>query len=191
MSDVTNILRRLEAGEPSAGDELLDVVYDELRRQARSCMAREQPGHTLQGTALVHEVYLRLFENISTTKWQSRAHFFGAVAEVMRRVLVDRARSKLTQKRGGMMNNVQVDFANIAAPTGTEQVLAISEALDKLATTAPAAAELVKLRFFVGYTIAEAAELMSISPRKADRLWVYAKAWLSMELKKDVQADND
>lgn len=187
MSDVTEILHRLQAGEPSAGDELLEVIYDELRRQARATMARERQGDTLQGTALVHEVYLRLFQNIRDTEWQSRAHFFGAVAEVMRRILVERARAKLTQKRGGEIHKEHLDFAEIEAPTGSDQVLAIHEALDKLAAITSEAAQLVKLRFFVGYTIAEAAELMSISPRQANRLWAYAKAWLSTELKQEVE----
>lgn len=187
MNEVTEILNRLQAGEPSAGDELLAIIYDELRRQAHMRMAHEKQGHTLQGTALVHEVYLRLFENVQDTKWQSRAHFFGAVAEVMRRILVERARAKLTQKRGGGIKNEAIDITEIEAPTGSEQVLAINEALEKLATTAPEAVQLVKLRFFVGYTIPEAAELMSISPRQANRLWAYAKAWLSAELKQDVQ----
>ncbi len=121
--------------KPSAGDELLEVVYDELRRQARKRMASERQGNTLQGTALVHEVYLRLFEDAQATEWQSRAHFFGAVGEAMRRILVERARAKLAQKRGGGIAAHHVDFAAIGSPSGSEQIVAVHEALDVLAST--------------------------------------------------------
>lgn len=186
MGDVTDILHRMQSGDVAAGDELLEVIYDELRRQARKRMTLEKQGNTLQGTALVHEVYLRLFERPPSARWESRAHFFGAVAEAMRRILVDRARAKLTQKRRGVNEVLPDDFSVIQAPAASERILAVHDALDKLAETAPDVAELVKLRFFVGYTIAEVAELMSISPRQANRLWAYGKAWLSTELRQDI-----
>lgn len=186
MGDVTDILHRMQAGDAAAGDELLEVIYDELRWQARKRMAFEKQGNTLQGTALVHEVYLRLFERPKSTQWESRAHFFGAVAEVMRRILVDRARAKLTQKRRSTNEGLDDDFSVIQTPAASARILAVHDTLDKLAATAPDVAELVKLRFFVGYTIVEVAEIMAISPRQANRLWAYGKAWLSTELRDDI-----
>ena len=181
-SPVTLALRRIEAGEKQAAAELLPLVYDELKRLAAGRLAYERDGHTLAPTALVHEAYLRLAGPGDTAKWQGRRHFFGAAAEAMRRILVDHARSRGAQKRGGAaVRELLADRADSRADDG--QALEIDEALSKLAEADAEAAELVKLRFFAGLSHAEAAATLGISPRGADRLWAYARAWLHDALK--------
>src|SRR4051794_37360698 len=163
MSDVTRILSAIECGDPRAADELLPLVYDELRRLAADKLAREDPGQTLQPTALVHEAYLRLVDADRGREWNGRTHFFAAAAEAMRRILVDHARSKKSQKRGGGRGRAEFRGAARAARGGAEEVLAVDEALAGLAAAAPPAAELVKLRYFAGLSIDEAARALNIS----------------------------
>jgi RNA polymerase sigma factor (TIGR02999 family) len=178
MSEVTRILSAIEEGEPHAAEQLLPLVYDELRRLAAGKLAQEKPGQTLQATALVHEAYLRLVDVDKAQHWKSRGHFFVTAAEAMRHILVDRARRKRSRKRGGDRVRVEFDEANFAVAQDSEEVLAVDEALARLAAADPQAAELVKLRYFAGLSIPEAAESLNISPRSADRLWAYARAWL-------------
>jgi RNA polymerase sigma factor (TIGR02999 family) len=186
MSDVTCILSAIEQGEPKAAEQLLPLVYDELRRLAARKMAQEKPGQTLQATALVHEAYLRLVDGDHTRHWESRRHFFAAAAEAMRRILVENARRKDRLKRGGgLARQCLVLDQDVPAPERPNALLAVDEALDRLAATSPQAAELVKLRFFAGCSNAEAASLLGISPRKADQVWSYARAWLEEELGDD------
>jgi RNA polymerase sigma factor (TIGR02999 family) len=178
MSDeVTRILSAIELGDPSAAEQLLPLIYDELRKLAAQKLAQEKPGQTLQPTALVHEAYLRLVED-SSRPWDSRRHFFAAAAEAMRRILVDRARQKKSRKRGGARGRAEFREEVIAAPEESDEVLAVDEALVGLAAADPQAAELVKLRYFAGLSIDETAKGLNISPRSADRLWAYARAWL-------------
>ena len=183
MSDVTQLLRRAEAGDRHAAAELLPLVYDELRKLAAARMAAESPGQTLDATALVHEAYLRLVGDGQPRDWNGRGHFFAAAAEAMRRILVETARHKHSLKRGGDRERVDFDRLEAAAPERPDEVLAVHEALTKLAAADPQAAELVKLRYFVGLTVAEAAETLGISPRSADFLWAYARTWLLKELR--------
>jgi RNA polymerase sigma factor (TIGR02999 family) len=183
MSEVTRILSAIEEGDASAADQLFPLVYDELRRLAAEKMAQENPGQTLQATALVHEAYLHLVPSGEASApreqhWNSRAHFFAAAAEAMRRILVDRARRKKSRKRGGNWARVPFDQADLAAPESAGEVLAVDEALAGLAAADPQAAELVKLRYFAGLSIPETAQALNISARSADRLWAYARAWL-------------
>lgn len=178
MSDVTRILSAIEQGDLQAADQLLPLVYAELREVAAKKLAQEAPGYTLQTTELVHEAYLRLVDTDEARRWKSRGHFFAAAAEAMRRILVDRARRKRSQKRGGDHQRVPFDDANLVAAQDTDEVLAVDEALAGLAAADAQAAQLVKLRYFAGLSIPEAAEALEISPRSADRLWVYARAWL-------------
>jgi RNA polymerase sigma factor (TIGR02999 family) len=178
MSDVTRILSAIEQGDPEAAEQLLPLVYAELRRLAAAKMAHEKPGQTLQATALVHEAYLRLVDVDQARHWKSRGHFFAAAAEAMRHILVDRARRKRSRKRGGDRARVQFDEPKFAAAQDSDEVLAVDEALAGLAVADAQAAELVKLRYFAGLSIPEAAEVLDISPRSADRLWAYARAWL-------------
>jgi RNA polymerase sigma factor (TIGR02999 family) len=178
MSEVTRILSAIEHGDRHAAGQLLPLVYDELRRLAAQKLAQEKPGHTLDATALVHEAYLRLVDTEEARQWDSRGHFFAAAAEAMRRILVDRARRKRSRKRGGDRVRVAFDETNLAAAAGAEEVLAVDEALAGLAAADAQAAELVKLRYFGGLTIPEAAQALNLSPRSADRLWAYARAWL-------------
>jgi len=163
--------------------DLLSLVYDELRRLAAARLAREKPGQTLQATALVHEAWLRLAGSTDQA-WTDQAHFFGAAAEAMRRILVEKARRKLAQKRGGVREPVAPEEVEIAAPVPEERLLAVDEALDQLSRRDPEAAQLVKLRFFVGLPHREAAEVLGLSHASADRTWVFAKAWLGRALKK-------
>ena len=181
MSDVTRILDSLEQGNPSAADELLPLIYDELRRLAAHRMAHEVPGQTLQPTALVHEVWLRLVGD-GNPKWDGRAHFFAAAAEAMRRILIDRARHKRAARHGGGQQRVELQVLELAAPVDDDRLLAVSEALDKLAAQHKAEADLVKLRYFVGMTNDEAAEVLGISPRTAKYYWTHARAWLYREI---------
>jgi RNA polymerase sigma factor (TIGR02999 family) len=184
MHDVTHILSAIEQGDPKAAEQLLPLVYDELRKLAAQKLAQEKPGQTLQATALVHEAYLRLVGSDDAPKWQARSHFFGAAAEAMRRILVESARRKGRLKRGGGLAR-QFEEQDIPCPERPEALLALDEALERLTAASSQAAELVKLRFFAGCTSAEAAALLEISPRKADQVWAYARAWLREELGKD------
>jgi RNA polymerase sigma factor (TIGR02999 family) len=182
MNEVTRILRAIEAGESQAADELLPLVYDELRKLAAARLAQEKPGQTLEATALVHEAYLRLVDVDKAQKWDSRGHFFAAAAEAMRRILVEQARRKHRLKRGGDFVRHELDDVEIATHIQLDEILAIDEALRKLEAQNQPAAELVKLRYFAGMTIPESAEALGISPRKADQVWAYAKAWLLAEM---------
>ena len=182
MSEVTVILDSIQKGDPKAAEELLPLVYDELRKLAAFKLAQQPPGQTLQPTALVHEVYLRLLGN-GNNSWQDRKHFFAAAAEAMRHLIVDRARRKATARHGGGWRRLDLDKVVIASNTSDENILLVSEALEKLATHDPASAELVKLRFFGGLTFSQAAEVMGISERTAQRFWAYARAWLFREIK--------
>ncbi len=181
MSDVTRILGAIEKGDPVAADELLPLVYHELRKLAAHRMANESPGQTLQPTALVHEAYLRLVGN-ADKKWAGRAHFFAAAAEAMRRILIDNARRKRAKRHGGGQQRVDVEEVEIASVTEDDQLLAINEALDKLAAKDKQKADLVKLRYFVGMTIGEAAQVLGVSEPTAKRCWTYARAWLYAEI---------
>ncbi len=184
MSDVTRILSAIERGDPKAAEDLLPVVYDELRKLAARKLAQEQPGQTLQATALVHEAYLRLVDAEEAQHWDSRGHFFSAAAEAMRRILVENARRKRCARHGGDHVRVDVDFdANgPQTPSTDDLVLTVDESLSDLAEQNAQAAELVKLRYFAGLTLPQAACAMGVSTRTADRLWAYAKAWLHTEL---------
>ena len=182
MSDVTRILTAIEQGDPHAADKLLPLVYEELRKLAAAKLAQERPGQTLQATALVHDAYLRLVDGPHTQSFNTRGHFFAAAAEAMRRILVDNARRKQSKKRGG--DRVRLDLDDVAAATfeHTDDVLDIDAALVGLSETDPQAAELVKLRYFAGLSIPEAATMLGVSPRSADFLWAYARAWLLRSL---------
>jgi RNA polymerase sigma factor (TIGR02999 family) len=177
VTEMTRSLRRMQDGDPSAAEELLPLVYDELRKLAAQKMARETPGQTLQATALVHEAWLRLGGD-QQAAWQNRAHFFAAAAEAMRRILIDNARRKKAQRHGGNVERVLLDGLELAAGMEDEQLLALHEALDRLAAHDAVKAELVKLRFFVGLTMAEAAKVLGLSEPTAKRCWTYARAWL-------------
>ena len=183
MTDITGILSQIESGDPSAADQLLPLVYDELRKLAAAKLAHEKPGQTLQATALVHEAYIRLVgSGDPEPSWDSRAHFFAAAAEAMRRVLVDTARRKRGVKHGGARARQPLDESQLATPKLGDDILALNEALNRLADTDYQAAELVKLRYFAGLTSEQAAELLAVSPRTADRIWVYARSFLLREL---------
>jgi RNA polymerase sigma factor (TIGR02999 family) len=182
MNNVTHILSAIEQGDPRAAEQLLPLVYDELRKLAALKLAQEKPGQTLQATALVHEAYLRLVDQERARQWESRGHFFAAAAEAMRRLLVESARRKRRLKHGGGRAR-EPEFVEIAGPERPERLLALDEALDRLAAANPRAAELVKLRYFAGFSNADAASLMGISPRKADQVWAYARAWLGEEIR--------
>jgi RNA polymerase sigma factor (TIGR02999 family) len=182
MSDVSQILNAIEAGDPVAASRLFPLVYDELRRMAAGQMARESPGQSLQATALVHEAYLRLVEQPNQQHFANHRHFFGAAAEAMRRILVERARARQSHKRGGGRKRLDLDDQNVTAPERSDDLLALDAALDRLTAAEPQAAELVKLRYFAGRTMTEAAELLGLSRRSAHRLWAYARAWLLEEL---------
>lgn len=178
MSDITQILKSLEKGDGHATDELLSLVYDELRRLAASRLAQEAAGQTIQPTELVHEAYLRLVGAATPQTWEGRRHFFGAAAEAMRRILIDRARRKQRLKRGGGWERVDLDSIQLSSGMADGELLALNEALEQLAELDPPSAELVKLRFFVGLTQGEAAELLGVSRRTADNIWAFARAWL-------------
>jgi RNA polymerase sigma factor (TIGR02999 family) len=185
MSDVTQLLNAIDAGDPKAADQLLPLVYEELRKLAAAKMAREQPGQTLQPTALVHEAWLRLGGS-EAPSFQNRAHFFGAAAEAMRRILVDRARRRLRQRHGGGQERVDIDEVQIAAPTDDdEDLLAMHDALDRFAAVDPEKAEFVKLRYFVGLSLEEAASALGVSLTTAKRWWQYARAWLKVEMRRN------
>jgi RNA polymerase sigma factor (TIGR02999 family) len=182
-SDLTHVLEALSRGEPQAARQLLPLVYEELRRLARQKLAREAPGQTLDATALVHEAYLRLVGKNPEQPWDGRGHFFAAAAESMRRILVENARRKRRHRHGGDLDRQDLDPDQVAAREPSDQLLAVDEALDRLAQTDPTAAELVKLRYFAGLSIPQAADVLDISPRSADRIWAYARAWLRRELR--------
>jgi RNA polymerase sigma factor (TIGR02999 family) len=178
MNEVTQVLAAIEQGDSRAAEELLPLVYAELRRLAAQKLAQEPLGQTLQATALVHEAYLRLLDPERRQDWNSRGHFFAAAALAMRRILVDNARRKQSRKRGGDLVRENFDALEIALPEMPEDLVALNEALDELVTVDKTAAELVHLRFFAGLPMPEVARLLDVSPRTADRLWAYARAWL-------------
>jgi RNA polymerase sigma factor (TIGR02999 family) len=182
MDDVTQILSQVESGDPIAAAKLLPLVYDELRRLAAHKMAQENPGQTLQATALVHEAYIRLVGSEKRQHWDSRGHFFAAAAEAMRRILVEQARRKGRLKRGGELVRHDLQEFEIVTQVKPDEIVAVDEALRKLESQNTAAAQLVKLRYFAGMTIPECAEAMDISSRKANQLWAYARAWLLAEM---------
>jgi RNA polymerase sigma factor (TIGR02999 family) len=183
VTDHTQVLKAIGPGDTKANGELLSLVYQELRRLAAYRMSQEAPGHTLQPTALVHEAWLQLGGD-KQPRWESRAHFFGAAAEAMRRILVDRAREKKALKRGGDLARVDLDAVELPSPMPDDQLLALDEALDRLATVDTRAAEMVKLCFFVGLTQDEAAHELGVSLSTAERVWGFARAWLLREVKK-------
>jgi RNA polymerase sigma factor (TIGR02999 family) len=181
MSEVTQILSAIEQGDPHAAEQLLPLVYDELRKLAARKLGKEKPGQTLQATALVHEAYLRLVGTDQPRSYKDRGHFFAAAATAMRRILIDNARRKQTGKRGGRVQRQLLQ--DVAAPQPDEDLLALDEALKKLAATDPAKAQLVELRYFAGLTGEQAAEVLGISPSTADRHWAFARAWLQAEVR--------
>lgn len=182
MTSVTSILSNIEQGDAHAAGQLLPLVYDELRNLAVQKLAQERSGQTLQATALVHEAYVRLVDVEKAQHWNSRGHFFAAAAEAMRRILIENARRKNRHKRGGGLIRQELDASNVAAPECSETLLALDEALTTLAATDERAAKLVELRYFAGLSIDQSAEILGISPRTADRLWTYARAWLHSEI---------
>jgi RNA polymerase sigma factor (TIGR02999 family) len=182
MSEVTRILSAIEQGDPHAAEQLLPLVYEELRKLAARRFAQEKPGQTLQATALVHEAYLRLVEADSAPHWDSRGHFFAAAAEAMRRILIDGARRKQAPKHGGGRARVGVDVDELAAPEPDLDLAALDAALHRLAQHDPLKAKLVELRYFAGLTGDQAAAILGISPSSADRQWVFTRAWLRREL---------
>jgi RNA polymerase sigma factor (TIGR02999 family) len=194
MNEVTRILSAIEQGDACAAEQLLPLVYDELRKLAAQKLACEKPGQTLDATALVHEAYLRLVKaegDKDDPRWDSRGHFFAAAAEAMRRILVGNARRKHRVKHGGDRTRQDLDEAQLVAPEPREDLLALDEALTKLAEVDPTSARLVQLRYFAGLTIPETAKMLGISARTADRLWVYARAWLHQEIQgTSEQGDN-
>ncbi len=183
MSDVTHILHAIERGDAQAADELLPLVYEELRRLAAHKMTNEAPGQTLQPTALVHEAWLRLTGN-EEVKWDGRAHFFGAAAEAMRRILIENARRKKALRHGGGQQRLDIQEVDVAVSAQDDELLAVHEALEKFAAQDAPKAELVKLRYFAGLTIAQAADLLNISEPTAKRHWAYARAWLFHEIRR-------
>ena len=182
MSDVTQLLNAIDAGDPKAADQLLPLVYEELRKLAAAKMAYQGPGQTLQATALVHEAYLRLTGG-ARDQWQGRAHFFRAAAEAMRCILIENARRKSRWKRGGRLERVELEGLELAADTPPDTLLVVHEALEKLATEDAPKAELVRLRFFIGLTNAEAAKVMSLSEPTVKRYWDFSRAWLLREIR--------
>ena len=185
LNDITRILQRLPADDPSAAGELLPLVYEELRKLARARMSNELPHHTLQATALVHEAYLRLVGN-EDASWANRAHFFAAAAEAMRRILIDHARRRRALRHGGGQERVPIEDLSIAAPGDDDELLAIHEALERLARHDAQKAELVKLKYFAGLTTQDAARVLGLSEPTAKRHWAYARAWLFREIRRAV-----
>jgi RNA polymerase sigma factor (TIGR02999 family) len=182
MNDVTRVLAAIEQGDPRAAEQLLPLVYDELRRLASRKLDDERPGQTLQATALVHEAFLRLVGNDGRQDWDGRGHFFAAAAEAMRRILVDAARRKRRERHGGGRARLDLDEASPVAPPPRDDLIALDEALTRLAAEYPDAARLIELRHFTGLTVPEAARALGIAPRTADRLWAFGRAWLHREL---------
>src|SRR5215831_6055772 len=191
MNEVTHILSAIEQGDPKAAEQLLPLVYDELRKLAAQRLAQEKPGQTLQATALVHEAYLRLVDTEAIRRWDSRGHFFAAAAEAMRRILVENARRKGRVKHGGGIRRLDLLDAEVAeSPTDDEQVLLLDGALTRLAAVRPQAAELVKLRFFSGLTAEEAAPMVGLAHRSARRLWAFARAWLRRDMERSADPES-
>jgi RNA polymerase sigma factor (TIGR02999 family) len=199
MSDVTSILSQIEQGDPQAAEKLLPLVYDELRKLAAAKLAHEKPGQTLQATALVHEVYLRLvaggdrkseLEGQESAKWDGRGHFFAAAAEAMRRILIDLARQKRTARQGGERKRCELSDADRVILPISDELLDLDEALNRLDAVDPQAAQLVKLRIFAGMTVEEAAAALGFSPRTAKRNWAYARAWLGRDLGAGAQQED-
>ncbi len=182
MTNVTRILSEIEHGDPSAADQLLPLVYDELRKLAAARLKHEKPGQTLQATALVHEAYVRLVNVAEAQQWNSRGHFFAAAAEAMRRILVEQARRKKSLKGGGGLNRVELSDADVSDGISDVDVIALDDAIERLEYEDPRAAQVVKMRFFGGLTIAQAAEAIGISPATADNDWAYARSWLRVRL---------
>jgi RNA polymerase sigma factor (TIGR02999 family) len=182
VGDVTQILAAVERGDPCAAERLLPLVYAELRSLAAARLTHEKPGHTLDATSLVHEAYIRLVDVDVSPDWNSRGHFFAAAAEAMRRILVESARRRARDKHGGNCRREELVPSQLAAPELPDDLLALDEALERLSEHDPKSAELVKLRYFAGLTIPQAAEILGISPRKADYMWSYARAWLRREI---------
>jgi RNA polymerase sigma factor (TIGR02999 family) len=189
MSAVTRILSAIDQGDPHAAEQLLPLVYHELRQLAAEKLAQERPGQTLQATALVHEAYLRLVDVEQAQHWDGRGHFFAAAAEAMRRILIEQARHKQRAKHGGGLQRVDLLDAEVAVTPEDDQIVLLDEALTRLAAVRPQAAELVKLRFFAGLTIEQAAELLGLSARTARRLWVFARARLRVEMGRSTPAE--
>ncbi len=182
MTDVTQILNAIEQGDPSASDKLLPLVYEELRVLARQRLANEKPGQTLQATALVHEAYLRLVGKDNDQSWDNRGHFFAAAAEAMRRILVENARRKKRIRHGGDLQKVDLDASELKQEDRLSEILEVHDALEDLERQDEQAAQLIKLRFFAGFSMKEAAKIMKISERNAYYLWYYAKSWISREI---------
>ena len=182
MSDVTLLLTAIDRGDSLAAEQLLPLVYDELRRLAASEMSDERPDQTLQSTALVHEAFVRLVDVNNAQQWNSRGHFFAAAAEAMRRILVENARRRRQLKRGAGFHKVEDHEITVVADNIQEDLIALDDALTKLSDTDPQAARLIQLRYFVGLNIPDAAKALGISPRSADRLWAFARAWLHREI---------
>jgi RNA polymerase sigma factor (TIGR02999 family) len=185
MNEVTRILSAVQQGDPTAARELLPLVYEELRKLATQRLGQEKPGQTLQPTALVHEAYLRLVDAEQAQRWDSRGHFFAAAAEAMRRLLIDNARRKNADKHGGGWHRLDVVDLELAVDSSGDDLLALDEAMRKLARADPEIAKLVELRFFAGLTLEQAAEVLNMSLRTANRHWTYARAWLRRELDRD------
>jgi len=191
MSDVTRILSQIESGDPQAAEQLLPLVYEELRKLAAVRLSQEKPGQTLQATALVHEAYVRLVDVEKSQNWDSRRHFFAAAAEAMRRILIETARRKRSSKHGGGLEREELDGLSLAAAETPQDLLALDAALTKLAAIDKPAADVVELRFFAGLPLPEVAKLLGISSRTTDRLWAYAKAWLHQEISDGEASDED
>ena len=191
MGDITEVLAAIEQGDGGALDRLLPLVYDELRALAARKIANERPGQTLQATALVHEAYIRLFGAKPGQHWDSRRHFFGAAAEAMRRLLINRARDKSRRKRGGSQRRINLEQIEIAVDTPSDELLVLDEALQALSVEHALAADLVKLRFFAGLTMEEAAKVLDVSGRTADRYWAFGRAWLYERLQEQDEAGQE
>jgi RNA polymerase sigma factor (TIGR02999 family) len=183
MTDVTHILSAIEQGDPKAAEQLLPLVYEELRKLAAQKVAHEKPGQTFEATALVHEAFVRLVDVDRVQQWNCRGHFFAAAAEAMRRILIENARRKKRIRHGGNRHRLDLDQLEVSTPSADDDLIALDEALEGLAQADPQAAALVKLRYFAGFTIPQAAEALGVSPRSADFLWAYAKSWLLRWLK--------
>lgn len=190
MNDVTRILSAIEKGEPRAAEQLLPLVYDELRRLAAQKLAQEKSGQTLEATALVHEAYLRLVDVDQAPQWNGRGHFFAAAAEAMRRILIDNARRKQAEKHGGGKRRLHLDHLDVLAEASADELLALDEALERLTCQDPRAAQLVKLHCFAGLTVQQAAEVIDLSRTNAYRLWTFARAWLHSQLAEARDAEN-
>jgi RNA polymerase sigma factor (TIGR02999 family) len=189
VSEVTRILSAIDQGDPHAADQLLPLVYDELRKLAAAKLSQEKAGQTLTATALVHEVYLRLVGGEANSHWHNRGHFFAAAAEAMRRILINRARDKKRLKRGGGRRRIDLDHIELALETDDEELIALDEALERLEREDKLAGQLIKLRFFAGLTVKQAAESLGIAQRTAERQWTYARAWLFHHLAQKPHSD--